>query len=111
MSALSERLKRLGPVVKYYQKKYPSNSTCFHCSLPWSVANPHSITVSECTEEHSGSGFFTCCEYCWQRMTDLEKIDSVIALFHEWEEHSGGSPYTQEEMLDALARELQEKEA
>ena len=109
MSALSERLKRLGPVVKYYQKKYPSYSTCFHCGLPWAVAESHTVTVRQCTEEHHGSGFFTCCEYCWQRMTEYEKIDSVIALFHGWEE-CGGSPYTQKEMLDALARELQEKE-
>lgn len=110
MSALSERLKRLGPVVKYYQKKYPDNSTCYHCGLPWAVAKLHGICVRECTKEHCGSGFFTCCEYCWQRMKDLEKIDSVISLFNEWE-HRGVSPYTQEEMLDALARDLQEKEA
>ena len=105
MSFLSKRIKRLGPVVKYYQKKYPSHSTCFHCGLPWAVADDHYVPVRECTEEHSGSGFFTCCEYCWQRMTDFEKIDSVIALFNEWEE-CGGSPYTMEEMLDALERDL-----
>ena len=43
-------------------------------------------------------------------MTDLEKIDSVIDLFYKWE-HSYGSPYTEEEMLDALERDLQEKHA
>ena len=110
MSALCERLKRLGPVVRYYQKKYPSNSTCYRCGLPWSVLEIHNIAVIKCTEEHCGKGFFTCCEYCWQRMTDLEKIDSVIDLFYKWE-HSYGSPYTEEEMLDALAQDLQEKHA
>ena len=39
-------------------------------------------------------------------MSDLEKIDSVLNLFHKWE-GLGGSPYTQGEMLNALARDLQ----
>ena len=107
MGALKERLKRLGPVVKYYQKKYPSNSTCYRCGLPWAVVEAHDVSVIECTDEHHGEGFFTCCEYCWQRMSDLEKFESAVSLFYEWE-GSGGSPYTQEEMLDALARDLKE---
>lgn len=101
MSALCERLKRLGPVVRYYKKKYPSDSTCYRCGLPWSLLEFHAIAVRNREE-----GFFTCCEYCWQRMTDLEKIDSVVDLFFKWE-LGHGSPYTNEEMLDALARDLQ----
>ena len=43
-------------------------------------------------------------------MDDLKKIDAIVALFEEWES-CGGSPYTEEEMLDALAQDLQEKQA
>lgn len=106
MSFLGERLKRLGPVVKYYQLMYPSDSTCYHCGLPWSVVKIHSITVHDVTSEPVGDGFFTCCEYCWKRMTDLEKIDSVLDLFFKWYRTNHETPFTQEEMLDALARDL-----
>lgn len=100
--------KRLRPVVWYYQRKYPTNSTCYNCGLPWeAVRESGGIHFIDVDEDH---GFFPCCEYCWQRMDDLKKIDAIMDLFEEWES-CGGSPYTKEEMLDALAQDLQEKQA
>lgn len=109
MSALRERIKRLGPIVRYYQRKYPSESTCYHCGLPWGAVR---VSNNDCGIHFIGvnddAGFFPCCEYCWTRMDDLQKIDAVMDLFKEWES-CGGSPYTQEEMLDALAQDLKKK--
>jgi len=101
MSAIRERIKRLGPIVRYYQRKYPSESTCYHCGLPWSaVQEIHFVNVDDCR------GFFACCKYCWQRMDDLEKIDAVLDLSKKM---GSCSPYTEEEMLDALAQDLKKK--
>ena len=103
--------KRRRPVVRYYQRKYPTNSTCYNCGLPWEAVRESKrdcgIHFIDVDEDH---GFFPCCEYCWQRMDDLKKIDAIVALFEDWES-CGGSPYTEEEMLDALAQDLQEKQA
>lgn len=100
-----ERIKRTPLMRRYYLHKYPYDSTCYHCGLPWSAVNNdfHLIGFQE-----SPIGFFTCCEHCWERMSDLEKIDSVIALHKKWEEQ--GCDYeTEEHMLDALAQDLKEK--
>lgn len=102
-----DRMKRLRPIVRYYQRKHPSNSTCYHCGLPWAAVRVsgrdcgiHFVDIGE------DNGFFVCCEHCWRRMDDIQKIDAVIALYKEWES-CGGSPYTEEEMLEALERDLQ----
>lgn len=83
-----------------YRLRYPGETTCYNCGLPWSAVKNsiHDINVGE------RDGFFTCCEYCWSRMGILNKIDSVRELYKKYGSVPGW-PYSYDEMLEALERD------
>lgn len=58
MSELFERIKRKPFVARIYHVMHPSYSTCGCCGLPWAVAKPHHIDMTEPTDESCGGGFF-----------------------------------------------------
>ena len=103
MGNLIERIKRTGLLVRYYQTLHPDNSTCGCCGLPWAVVKPHSIDMVECTNEHSGQGFFPVCEWCWQNKPYIEIVNAVINLHEFWAINGRlegyEPPYTLQEML------------
>lgn len=99
LKEIIEKFKRIKPVVWYYQRKFSSNSTCYHCGLPWAVVKSHDINV----DRHSG--FFVCCEYCWQRINADKKLGYAAKLHNEWIRQNGYAPYSLGAMLDAVAIE------
>ncbi len=103
-----ERLKRLPLVVKYYRRKYPDESVCMCCGLPWSAVKTHFINVPG-----SNYGFFMDCEYCWGRLSAKEKHQQAKELYRHWAEDSGAEQLnlTLGQMLDAIAIEGLEEHA
>ena len=99
-----ERLKRLSFVASAYRAMHPYNTTCGCCGLPWAVVRIHFIDMVECTDEHSGSGFFPVCEYCWQHKSQEDIDKAVIKVHTMWvdDRYHGmiqNVPYELEDML------------
>ena len=99
MKNIFERLKRLPFVAALLRMKHPYESHCFICHLPWSSCKHHFVDLTECTDEHCGEGFFTVCEYCWQRASWDEIGRSVVEL-HSWWQRDGHNELTLIEMLE-----------
>lgn len=103
-----ERIKRLPIVAKWLRKRYPYNSTCKICGLPWPSCESHTIMVRECTNSQSGKGFFPVCEWCWNHKSYAENRSAVIATYRMWQRDCDGSyelPYTLREMLVAFHKD------
>lgn len=97
-----EKIKRWPIVAWFLRLRYPWNSTCLICGLPWSACEDHSIPID------MGCGFFPVCEWCWKHKSKKENERAVIALFHEWNRTQYGSPYTLGQMLDAFDKDWEE---
>ena len=82
---LKEDFKRTRLAVWYYRRRYPHDGTCYHCGLPWSAVKDD-IHMIDFPGDRDGEGFFTCCEYCWNKMSWNEKMDSVKNLYLRWRE-------------------------
>lgn len=91
-----ERIKRWPIVACFLRLRYPYNSTCGICKLPWSACDSHNIPMDDYRS------FFPVCEWCWEHKSKKENERAVIALFHEWNRGESGSPYTLGQMLDAF---------
>ena len=94
-----ERIKRWPIVAWFLRKKYPYNSTCGICKLPWSVCEIHSIPIGE------RNGFFPTCQWCWEHKSKSANKGEVIRLWTRWWLTKEGSPYTLQEMLDAFEKD------
>ena len=111
---LRVRIKRLRFLKRYYLKKYPDESKCMTCGLPWSaVGKIHFVDVPG-----TSWGFFTDCEYCWNRIGAQQRFKHAVDLYRQWGHHSN---ITLGQMLDSIAidglesiktaQDLKEKEA
>lgn len=93
-----ERIKRWPIVAWFLRIKYPYNSTCGICKLPWETCEYHAIQMDDY------KGFFVTCEWCWEHKSKEENKEAVIALYRSWSRYTG-SPYTLGQMLDAFDQE------
>lgn len=100
-----ERLKRFPLIAAYYRRRYPDIATCHKCGLPITVAGePHFVNTDR--DICGSDGFFTSCEYCWEKMSYAEKMRSCLALHRRWSRTCDGYHYpTLGQMLDALDKE------
>lgn len=95
---MREKIKRWPIVAWFLRLRYPWNSTCLICGLPWSACKDHSIPID------MGRGFFPVCEWCWQHKSYRQNREAVIKLYRNWVV-MGGSPYTLGQMLNAFDEE------
>lgn len=95
---MREKIKRWPIVAWFLRLRYPWNSTCLICGLPWSACEDHSIPIDR------GHGFFPVCEWCWRHKSYRQNREAVIKLHRNWAV-MGGSPYSLVEMIDAFDKE------
>lgn len=96
-----ERVKRLKPIVWFYRLKYSDSTFCRHCGLPWRVnGGEHGVQIP-----NTNMGFFCCCDYCWERMSRIEKMTAAASLYEWWLRQGFEPEVTLEEMYWAIAWE------
>ena len=108
MKKIWQKIKRLPFIVPFFRARHPINSTCGICGLPWPSCKPfHTIEMVECNDEHSGSGFFPVCEYCWQHAELGEILIVVRRLHNEWLQQNT-EPYKIEDMIENTIHDYQQ---
>lgn len=70
----------LRPVKAILRLLYPHDGTCLKCGLPWSVVNPHFVTLDKLDKTE---GFFAVCEHCHKTSTSEELEEAYQTLWHK----------------------------